>query len=260
MSEGIIRTDIVRQDKHGSIAAVTVDRTAKLNVMNGAMCRDLVAAFEGLKSCDNLRVVVLQGAGDRALIGGADIEEMAKFDPKAARTFITDLHLSCDAIRSFPVPVIARMRGYCLGGGLEIAAACDFRIAASDTRMGMPEVQVGMPSVIEAALLPELIGWGRTRRLVFTGELINASTAYAWGLVEEVAMPDALDQAIDDACDAIAAAGPNAIRAQKALVNKWRHLSLNAAIEAGIDSFEAAYETGEPQQYMRRFLQKSPKG
>ena len=260
MSDGIITTDILRRDERGAVAAVTVDRTAKLNVVNGAMCRDLAVAFDGLASDEDLRGVVLRGAGDRALIGGADVAEMAACDPAAARAFITDLHLTCDAVRRFPVPVIARMRGYCLGGGLEIAAACDFRIAASDACMGMPEVQVGVPSVIEAALLPELIGWGRTRRLVFTGELIDAAKALAWGLVEEVVEPDALDQAMDDACDAIVAAGPAAIRAQKALVAKWQELPLDAAIEAGIDMFEAAFETGEPQRYMRRFLDRARDG
>lgn len=257
MSDGIITTDIMREDDRGAVAVVTVDRVTKLNVMTGAMCRDLTAQLSALGSRDDLRVVVLRGAGERALIGGADIVEMAALDPKTARAFITDLHHVCNAVRSLPVPVIARMRGYCLGGGLEIAASCDFRIAAEDARMGMPEVQVGIPSVIEAALLPELIGWGRARRLVFTGEMIDAAKACEWGLVEEVVAADTLDDAIDQACDAIMAAGPGAIRAQKALMAKWRNLSLDAAIEAGIDAFEAAFETDEPQRYMRRFLDRA---
>jgi enoyl-CoA hydratase len=183
MSDGIITTGIVSEDERGVVAVVTVDRTAKLNVMTSAMCRDLTAAVDAVALRDDVRVVVLRGAGERALIGGSDVAEMAALNPATARIFITDLHRACDALRRLPVPVIARMRGYCLGGGLEIAAACDFRIAAEDARMGMPEVQVGVPSVIEAALLPELIGWGRTRRLVFTGGMIDAAKAYDWGLV-----------------------------------------------------------------------------
>lgn len=126
--------------------------------------------------------------------------------------------------------------------------------------MGMPEVQVGVPSVIEAALLPELIGWGRTRRLVFTGGMIDAAKAYDWGLVEEVVAPDALDGAIDAACEAIVAAGLGAIRAQKSLIEKWRNLPLDAAIEAGIDAFETAFQSDEPQRYMRRFLERAQSG
>ena len=260
MSDGIITTGIVREDERGTVAAVTVDRVAKLNVMTSAMCRDLTAAVDALALRDDVRVVVLRGAGERALIGGSDVAEMVALSPATARIFITDLHRACDALRRLPVPVIARMSGYCLGGGLEIAAACDFRIAAEDARMGMPEVQVGVPSVIEAALLPELIGWGRTRRLLFTGEMIDAAKAYDWGLVEEVAAADALDGAIDDACEAIVAAGSGAIRAQKALIAKWRNLPFDAAIEAGIDAFEAAFESDEPQRYMRRFLERAQSG
>ena len=260
MSDGIITTDIMGEDERGAVAVVTVDRATKLNVMTGAMCRELAAAVDALAARDDVRVVVLRGAGERALIGGADVVEMAALGPQTARAFITDLHRVCDALRALPVPVIARIRGYCLGGGLEIAAACDFRIAAEDARMGMPEVQVGIPSVIEAALLPELIGWGRTRRLVFTGEMIDAAKAYDWGLVEEVVEPGALDGAVDAACEAIVAAGPNAIRAQKALIAKWRTMPLDAAIEAGIDVFEAAFESDEPQRYMRRFLERARTG
>ena len=260
MSDGIITTDIVREDERGAVAVVTVDRVAKLNVMTGAMCRDLTAAVGALAVRDDVRVVVLRGAGERALIGGADVAEMVALGPETARAFITDLHRVCGALRALPVPVIARMRGYCLGGGLEIAAACDLRIAADDARMGMPEVQIGIPSVIEAALLPELIGWGRTRRLVFTGEMIDAARAYDWGLVEEVVGAGALDGAVDEVCNAIVAAGPSAIRAQKALIAKWRTLPLDAAIEAGIHVFEAAFETDEPQRYMRRFLDRVRSG
>ena len=257
MSDGFVTTDIAQEDEHGAVAVVTVDRQAKLNVMTQAMCRDLAAAVDALAAHDEVRVVVLRGAGERAMIGGADITEMAKLGPESARAFITDLHRVCAALRALPVPVIARMQGYCLGGGLEIAASCDLRIAADDAHMGMPEVRVGIPSVIEAAILPELIGWGRTRRLVYTGEMIDAAKAYEWGLVEEVVEAAALDGAVDAVCEAIVAAGPGAIRAQKALIARWRTSPLNEAITAGIDVFEAAFETDEPQRYMRRFLDRS---
>ena len=101
------------------------------------------------------------------------------------------------ALRELPVPVIARINGYALGAGLEVAAACDLRVAASNAVFGMPEVKVGIPSVVEAALLPGLIGWGRTRELLLFGENIDAATALAWGLVEQVVAPDALDAAVE---------------------------------------------------------------
>src|SRR6185503_218248 len=113
------------------------------------------------------RVVVLTGAGERAFIGGADINEMAELDEESARVFISQLHEACAALRNLPVPVIARISGYCLGAGLEIAASCDLRVAADHSTFGMPEVRVGIPSVIEAALLPRLIGWGMAARLIY---------------------------------------------------------------------------------------------
>src|SRR5205814_5407868 len=127
---------------------------------------------------------------DKAFVGGANIDEMAEFaGPAEARNFILKVHACCKAIRDTPVPVIAAINGWCLGAGLEIAAACDLRLAANTARFGMPEVKLGLPSVVEAALLPALIGWGRTRRILMTGETFDAAAALAWGLVDEVHAP-----------------------------------------------------------------------
>lgn len=253
MSDGDVTVAFTQRDG-GTVATLTVDRPAKLNVLNGAMCRRFVAAVGDIAARDDVRVVVLRGAGERATIGGADITEMAGLDSDGARAFITGLHETCQVLRDLPVPVVARLRGYCLGGGLEIAAACDLRVAATDARFAMPEVRVGIPSVIEAALLPALIGWGRTRRLLYTGETIDAATAYDWGFVEKLVADDPLDAAVAETVDAILAAGPNAIRAQKALIAEWERVPLDAAIAAGIDSFAAAFETDEPNRAMRAFI------
>ena len=132
--------------------------------------------------------MVLTGAGDTAFIVGADIGEMAAIaNGESARAFITRLHGCCDAIRNFPVPVIARIAGYCFGAGLEIASACDLRIASETASFGMQEVKLGIPSVIEAALLPSLVGWGRAREIMLLGEKFSAADALAWGLLERVA-------------------------------------------------------------------------
>ncbi len=156
----------------GVVARLTVDNQAKLNVLDSRLTDALRQAVEGLAAQPELRAVVLTGAGSRAFIGGADIRELAALTPATARRFITGLHALCAALQALPVPVIARIRGYCLGAGLEIAAACDLRAAAEDARFAMPEVRVGIPSVIEAALLPRLVGMGRARELVLTGAAI----------------------------------------------------------------------------------------
>lgn len=242
----------VQRDARG-VATVTIDNAAKLNVLNPPIMTDLITAMRRLAGDAALRAVVLTGAGQRAFIGGADIDAMAKLDPDTARGFITLVHQSCEAVRRVPVPVIARIQGWVLGAGLEAAASCDVRIASSDARVGMPEVRVGIPSVVEAALLPGLIGWGRTRRLLLTGETIDAATALDWGLLEEVVPPGELDAAVARAIDGILASGPRAVRLQKALIADWEGASLETAIQHGIECFADAWRTDEPQRMMRTF-------
>src|SRR5450755_3997316 len=155
-----------------------------------------------------------------------------------------------------PIPalVIARMPGWCLGGGLEFAAACDFRIAAHDAKFGMPEVRVGIPSVIHAALLPRLIGWGRTRWLLMTGENIDAPTALGWGLVDAVAPPGGLDEAVEHTVKAVLECGPEALRAQKALLREWEELPLKESVDLSIRVFGKSFLTDEPKRLMQGFI------
>jgi enoyl-CoA hydratase/carnithine racemase len=237
----------------GAIARVTLDNAAKLNTLGSHLMIEFIEAVEALGARDDLRAVVLTGAGEKAFIGGANIFEMATLDRAGAEAFITLVHRCCASLRDLPVPVIARLNGYALGAGLEIAAACDLRIAASSAVFGMPEVKVGIPSVVEAALLPGLIGWGRTREMLLFGENIDAPTALAWGLVEQVVAPAALDAAVEARLTALMGCGPQAVRLQKQLIRQWEDLTLAQAVRAGIESFTQAYETDEPARLMSRF-------
>lgn len=246
----------VRAAGGAPVGWITLDNAAKLNVLDRALCRELRAAIAGVAADEAVRAIVLAGAGGRAFIGGADVREMAGLDPPSAEAFISDLHGVCAAIRAAPVPVVARIAGWCLGGGLEVAAACDFRIAAEGSRFGMPEVRVGIPSVIDAALLPDLIGWGRTRMLVYTGDVIDAREALAWGLIEKLVPASSLDDAVAAALASIAAAGPRAVRAQKALIRQWERLPREEAIDAGKAVFAEAYESDEPRRMMGAFLER----
>lgn len=235
----------------------TVDNPARLNALDGALCRGLRDAVAALGADPDIRAVVVAGAGDRAFIGGADVREMAGLDPATATAFISLLRGACAAIRAAPVPVVARISGHCLGGGLEIAAACDFRIADESAAFGMPETRLGVPSVIDAALLPDLIGWGRARMMVYTGETVGAREALEWGLVERLAPRGALDAALERALTGIAACEPGAIRAQKALIREWERLPRDRAAEAGIAVFAEAFAGPEPRRRMRAFLDRA---
>lgn len=236
------------------VATVTVRNAAKLNTLNSAMLRALVSALEQLRADDRLRAVILAGEGDRAFIGGADITEMATLNPETARAFIGLIHAACAALRALPVPVIARLRGYTLGAGMEVAAACDLRVAASDAHFGMPEVRIGIPSVVEAALLPYLIGWGRTRMLLLTGDTISAQVADQWGFLTELAAPDDVDGAIERLIASILASGRHALRIQKALMLEWENLPISDAIARGVDAFASAWDSDEPGRMMTGFL------
>jgi enoyl-CoA hydratase len=239
----------------GVIAHVTIDRARRLNAMNGALMTDFTAAMTALAADARLRAVVLSGAGHKAFTAGADINELAKIESAAqARAFITALHQCCDAIRDLPVPVIARIHGYCFGGGLEIAAACDIRIASEAATFGMQEVKIGIPSVIEAALLPTLVGWGRAREIMYLGEIFSAAKAREWRLVEHVVPASALDAAVEDWIGKLLTSAPGAVRLQKRLIRQWEDLPLGAAVQAGVAAFAAAYETDEPGAAMRKFL------
>jgi enoyl-CoA hydratase/carnithine racemase len=239
----------------GRVAHVTIDNPRKLNSLSSEVMAQLVAALRDLATDDDLLAVVLTGAGDKAFIGGANIDEMAELSgAAAARAFILKVHGCCQAIRDLPVPVIAAINGWCLGAGLEVAAACDLRLAADSAQFGMPEVKLGLPSVVEAALLPTLIGWGRTRRILMTGETFNAAEALAWGLVEEVHPAARLSAAVEDLLDKLMDAEPRAVRIQKILMQRWEELPMSEAIAAGVDAFDDAWTTREPAEAMARFL------
>ena len=250
----------VRRSHDGRVAHVAVDHDAKLNTLNPDLMRDFAATFAALGQDGGLRAVVLTGAGPRAFIGGADISVMAAVDSEAqGEAFIRLVHGCCRAVRDCPVPVIARVNGWCLGAGLEIAAACDLRIAADVAKFGMPEVRVGIPSVVEAALLPGLIGWGRTRRLLLLAETIGAAEALEWGLVERVVAPDALDGAVEEWIGLLLEAGPHSIRSQKALIRRWEDLSITEGIAAGIEAFAASWKTEEPRRMLGGFMERKAK-
>ena len=247
----------VRRDwrAEGVIAYLTIDDGRGLNVMSSVAEDTLTEALRALADNQDLRAVVLTGAGPRAFSVGADIKELAAIETsEQAKVLIARLHCSCEAIRNLPVPAIARIHGFCLGAGLEIAAACDVRIASEVATFGMQEVKIGIPSVIEAALLPALIGWGRTREILYLGEPFTAADALAWRLVEHVVPASSLDQAIESWIGKLLTSAPRAVRLQKRLVRQWEELPLSGAIAAGIDAFAAAYATDEPRAAMRKFL------
>jgi enoyl-CoA hydratase/carnithine racemase len=255
MSRGVLHLRLDARAS-GTVAYLTVDNRTKLNSLDSALMSEFVAVIDSLAARGDLRALVLTGAGERAFIGGANISEMAALDPGRAEDFITLVHRTCDCLRNLPVPVIARIDGYALGAGLEVAVSCDLRVASSRAKFGMPEVRLGLPSVVEAALLPRLIGFGHVREMVLLGENIDAETALRWGLIERAVAPEVLDGEVEKILSALLAAEPRALREQKMLLRAWEKLPVDAAIAAGIKAFARAFESDEPRRLLSCFAER----
>ncbi len=235
-------------------AVITITAGGVLNVMSSPVIRGLIQTLERLAVNEDINCVVLRGSGSRAFIAGADIKEMAGLDAESGRAFISGLRDLCNAIRHFPVPVIVRLEGHTLGGGLEVAMAGDLRIAADNAVVGMPEVKVGIPSVIHAAMMPSQIGTTRASWMLLTGENIGANQACDWGLISECVPQDQLDKRIEELAHGFSKIGRSVLRQQKRLLRRWETMTLDAAVENSVAEFGEAFNTGEPQHHMNAFL------
>ncbi len=245
---------LFQEKKH--LVIITINRPAALNTLTPELIQQLTAAINEWSQRADVRVIIITGAGDRAFVGGVDVRAMKDLDLEEAEKFITNLHKCFLAIRESPKIVIACINGYALGGGLELAASCDLRLASDRARFGMPEVKVGIPSVIESAILPRLIGLGRAAELVYTGKMIDAHEAWQIGLVNKVVPHAELEGATRNLVKEILQNAPTALIIQKKLVAQWMERSLQEGIEAGIKAFQESYRTNEPHEGMQAFLEK----
>ncbi len=240
----------------GRIAYLTVNNPARRNALGMAGKRAIAETFNKLAQDDRLRAAVITGAGDKSFIAGADIHEMKDLSPEEAEVEHTLTHVANEAIRAFPVPVIARINGYCLGFGMELAAACDLRVGVDTAKFGMPEVRVGIPSGMEAVLLPKLIGWGKAAELVYTGDIIDAAEAYRIGFLQKLMPAAELDAAVEKWITSLLLGGQRVMRLQKTLLRDWERLSVEDGIWAGIRACVESRRTDEPKRMMEAFLQR----
>lgn len=239
----------------GQIARCIVHGSKSINVVDDHAMQGMAAGIsELIGATPDLRCIVLSGPTPRSFIGGANLNTLRALHQGSAESFIRSVHQLCHAIREARVPVIARMQGFCLGAGLEIAAACDIRVGDMSVECGMPEVKVGVPSVVEACLLPGLIGWGKARELMLRGNIIDAAESFKIGLLQHLAAADELDEVIDQIMIDICSAAPGAVAAQKRLFQRWEDESVSAAVESGVGAFVEAYTGDEPAVYINRFF------
>ncbi len=243
-------------NQEGPVVTLTIDRPRILNTLNPELVSHLTESIRKWSARKEIRVIILTGSGDRAFVGGVDIRTFVGMTSDGGEKFITDLHRCFLAIRESEKIVIASINGYALGGGLELVASCDLRIASDRAVFGMPEVKVGLPSVIEAAYFPRLIGLGRAAEMVYTGDMIDAKEAERIGLVNQVVSHERLSEATRAMAEKILANGPTALVLQKKLIRHWIEMNFEASIEAGIKIFREAFKTQEPQEGAQAFLEK----
>ena len=237
------------------VGTLEIRDAGKLNILSSAVVESLIAMLAHIEQRDDVKVLVLRAQQEKAFVAGSDIKEMAFFDQASAIAYIDRLRQLCDAVRLLHVPVIARIPGWCLGGGMELALSCDLRIASDQAHMGMPEVKVGVPSIIHAALLPRLVGKARATWMLLTGEVADARQAEAWGLLDRVVPADQLDGEVERIAGMLAGLGQRVLAQQKRLLREWEDEPLEVSLRNGVLEFGAAFDTGEPGRYMRAFLE-----
>lgn len=244
-------------DTEGPVAHITINRPKKLNALNRETIEELHDAFEALDADPGIRVMILRGSGDKAFVAGADISEFAAYGVEEGRDLsASGQELLFDFVEQLGTPVIAAVNGFALGGGLELAMSCHFRVASTNAKMGLPEVSLGViPGYGGTQRLPELIGKGRAMELVMTGGMVGAERAYAMGLVNHVVAQEDLDAFCLELAQKIAKNSPVAISyAIKAVNAGFR--STASGFQAEIDAFGQCFGTEDFREGTTAFLEK----
>ncbi len=243
-------------EREGPIATITVNRPKSLNALNSQTLRELTQA---VRDAADSHVVILTGTGDRAFVAGADISEMAPMGPWQAREFSELGHVLTALIEDIPAATIAAVNGYALGGGLELAVACDMIYASENARLGLPEVSLGVtPGFGGTQRLVRLVGKLRAKEMIFTGDWVDAKRAYEMGLVNAVVPREKLLDHCRTIAKKIAEKGPLAVARAKRLVERGYDMPLRAANRQEAESFALLFDTDDRREGMRAFIEKRP--
>ena len=248
--------DVVLVEKTDRVATITVNRPDKLNALNAEVIVSLAMALERLRQDPDVRVVVLTGAGEKAFIAGADIAEF-KGAPAVHQYRVMQTADIYSAVERFPKPTIAMINGFCLGGGCEVAMACDIRIAGEKAKLGQPETNLGIiPAGGATQRLPRLVGQGHAMRLIYTGEIIDAKVAEKIGLVDEVVPQDELSDRAMELAAKIAEKSPAALQAAKETIRAAWQMPLDAGLRFEKAWFGLLFSTEDKEEGVTAFLEK----
>ncbi len=250
------KDQVVLQDIDGHVVTLTINRPDKLNALNIETRQAVVDVLADLARNDDVRVVIITGAGDKAFIAGADIKEFEGRSPIDQFRVMTDSSMF-QAVADFPKPTIAAINGFCLGGGCETALACDIRIASEKAKLGQPEINLGlMPGGGGTQRLPRLVGLGAAYKLLYTGDFVRAAEAYRIGLVDEVVPPEALAGRAKELAQSIAQKSPVALRLIKEAVRASARTPLDEGLSKEVALFALAFASDDKKEGVDAFLNK----
>jgi len=248
--------NLVLEVKDG-LAVLTINRPDKLNALNNEVMQEIKAAFEHIRDSDEIKAVIVTGAGEKAFVAGADITEIHTLDQSAGAHFAQEGHDTFTLIEKLPKPVIAAINGFALGGGCELAMACHIRLANENARFGQPEVGLGItPGYGGTQRLPRLVGKGRALEMVMTGNMIRANQAHAMGLVNHVYPPDELMDKAEEMARTIMSKGPAAVAMCIRLVNEGLDMPLDDAKSHEARLFGEICATGDMKEGTKAFMEK----
>lgn len=243
-------------ERRDRVGIITINRPAKRNALDIKTRQEGAAVLEQWRTDENVRVVVITGAGDKAFIAGADISEFAGRTALAQREVMTERSLFT-AIDTFPKPVIAMINGYCLGGGCELALACDLRVASETAVFAQPEINLGIiPGGGGTQRLTRLVGEGKAMEMILTGDMVDARTAYTLGLVNMVVPVEQLETKTMELANRIAEKSPIALRFAKEAVKIAARSTLDEGLQREIDLFALCFSSEDKEEGVKAFLEK----
>lgn len=244
-------------EKKDKIVYITINRPKVLNALNWQTMKEIRDAFLSIKEENTVRGVIVTGAGEKSFIAGADIKELATKDAVGAKEFSMTSQEILHLIEHFPKPIIAAVNGFCLGGGCELAMACQMRVASENAKFGQPEVNLGIiPGNGGTQRLPRLVGKGRALELILTGNMIDAQEAYRIGLVNRVAKPELLISTAEEILTTILTKGPVAVKLCLEAVNHGMELTLDEGVQLEANLFGLCFATEDMKEGTRAFIEK----
>jgi enoyl-CoA hydratase len=248
--------NIIYEVKDG-IATITFNRPKALNALNGALLGELSQALDEIAADEDIRVLVLTGAGDKSFVAGADITELATFNSLSAKSFAQKGHRIIQKLQQLPIAVIAAVNGFALGGGTEISIACDFIYASENAKFGQPEINLGViPGFGGTQRLPRLIGTNMAKELIFTGKMISAAEALQIGLANKVVPQESLMAEVMKTAGQIASKGKVSMREAKQAINHGMDVDLATGCGLEIDAFAISFASPDAKEGTTAFVEK----